>query len=385
LVKITFKVVMKIVFTGGGTGGHFYPIIAVAQKVNQLIDEDNILKAKLYYFSDGPYDKQMLFENNLQYEEILSGKMRTYFSLMNFLDIFKILFGTINAMYKLFSIYPDVVFGKGGYSSFPTIFAARILRIPVVIHESDSAPGRVNKWAGQFAKKVAVSFVEAVKYFPKDNVAWTGQPIRTEVAHPTIRGEALKYFKLEEEVRILLVLGGSQGAELINNTILDALPRLVDNFQIIHQTGVKNFKVVSGRAQVVLTNNKNRLRYRAMPFLNPLTARMASGVATIIVSRAGSTLFEIATWGIPSILVPITKTNMNHQKRNAFNYARAGGCIVVEEMNMTANILSSEIERMVEDKEGYEVMSKAAKAFNKPGAGMKIARAIVDIALSHEK
>ena len=144
---------MKIVFTGGGTGGHFYPIIAVAQKVNQIIDKENIIGVKLYYFSDSPYDKEMLLENGFLYEEVKAGKLRTYFSIKNFFDIFKMFFGTINALYKIFSIYPDVVFGKGGYASFPTIFAARILHIPVLIHESDSIPGRVNKWAGHFAKK----------------------------------------------------------------------------------------------------------------------------------------------------------------------------------------------------------------------------------------
>ncbi|MFZ1019773.1 MAG: glycosyltransferase, partial [Minisyncoccia bacterium] len=168
---------MKIVFTGGGTGGHFYPIIAVAEKVNQIIDSEHILGAKLYYFSDSPYDKEMLAQNGLFYEEIKSGKMRTYFSFRNFLDIFKTFFGVVNALFKMFSIYPDVVFGKGGYASFPTIFAARILRIPVVIHESDSAPGRVNKWAGHFAKKIAISFPEAAEYFPEKKTAWTGQPV----------------------------------------------------------------------------------------------------------------------------------------------------------------------------------------------------------------
>src|ERR1035437_9129220 len=228
---------MKIVFAGGGTGGHFYPIISVAQKVNKIIDEEHIIGAKLYYFSDSPYDKEMLLQNGLLYEEVSSGKMRTYFSFRNFLDIFKIFFGTINAIFKMFSIYPDVVFGKGGYASFPTIFAAKILRIPVVIHESDSAPGRVNKWAGRFAKRVAVSFPEALDFFPKETVAWTGQPIRIEIEHPAQKKEALEYFKLEENVPVFFILGGSQGAELINNTILDALPKLVENYQIIHQTG----------------------------------------------------------------------------------------------------------------------------------------------------
>ncbi len=376
---------MKIVFTGGGTGGHFYPIIAVAQKVNQIIDHENILGAKLYYISDSPYDKEMLFENGLLYEEINTGKMRTYFSLKNFSDILKVFFGVINALFKMFSIYPDVVFGKGGYASFPTIFAARILRIPVVIHESDSAPGRVNKWAGHFAKKVAVSFIETADYFPKKNVAWMGQPIRTEIENPALRKEALEYFKLESDPPVILVLGGSQGAELINNTTLDALPRLVKNYQIIHQTGVRNFKMVTDRAEVALTDNQHKLRYLSVPFLSPLPLKMAAGAAAIIISRAGSMLFEIASWGVPSILVPITNTNMDHQKKNAFNYARAGACSVVEEMNMTANILSSEIERIIEDKAGYKQMALNAKAFNKPDAAMKIARALVNMALSHEK
>src|SRR3990167_1081360 len=203
---------MKIVFTGGGTGGHFYPIIAVAQKVNEIIDHENIIGAKLYYISDSPYDKEILFENGFLYEEISTGKMRTYFSFRNFFDVFKIFFGIINAVFKMFSIYPDVVFGKGGYASFPTIFAARFLRIPILIHESDSAPGRVNKWAGYFAKKIAVSFLEAADYFPSQKVAWTGQPIRAEIEHPAQRREALEYFKLESNLPVILIIGGSQGA-----------------------------------------------------------------------------------------------------------------------------------------------------------------------------
>ncbi|MFA6257473.1 MAG: UDP-N-acetylglucosamine--N-acetylmuramyl-(pentapeptide) pyrophosphoryl-undecaprenol N-acetylglucosamine transferase [Candidatus Paceibacterota bacterium] len=376
---------MKIVFTGGGTGGHFYPLIAIAQKVNKIIDQEHIVGAKLYYFSDSPYDKKILVENELLYEKIVSGKMRTYFSFQNFIDIFKIFFGIINAIFKLFSIYPDVVFGKGGYASFPTIFAARILRIPVLIHESDSAPGRVNLWAGHFAKKVAVSFAEAAVFFPKEIVAWTGQPIRTEIEHKSPQKEALKYLKLEEEIPIIVILGGSQGAELINNVVLDALPILIKNYQIVHQTGVQKFKTVSGEAEVILAENKNKARYLPFPFLNSLQMKMTAGVATIIVSRAGSTLFEIASWGVPSILVPFKNSNADHSRKNAFSYARAGACSVIEEDNMTANILSLEIERIIEDKVSYEKMTQNAKAFNKEGAAEKIARELVDIALSHEE
>lgn len=376
---------MKIVFTGGGSGGHFYPIIAVAEKVNEIIDKENIVAAKLYYMSDDPYDKAMLFDQGLLFEKVSTGKMRIYFSWKNFTDFFKIIFGIINASYKLFSIYPDVVFGKGGYASFPVLVAARILRIPVIIHESDSSPGRVNRWAGRFAQKVAISFRETAEYFPNKNIAWTGQPIRHNISQPAVQKEALEFFKFESSLPTVLILGGSQGAELINNIVLDALPRLVQNYQIIHQTGVNNFKNINGRAQVILADNPNKLRYISKPFLNPLQMKMAAGVAKVIVSRAGSTLFEIASWGIPSILIPITKTNMDHQRKNAFNYARAGACSVIEEANMTANIVSSEIERITENENVWNEMAKNAKAFSNKDASGKIARALIDMALSHER
>lgn len=376
---------MKILFTGGGTGGHFYPIIAVTQKVNEIIDREHIIGAKLYYMSDSPYDLELLKQNELLFESVGSGKMRMYFSFKNFSDSFKIFFGTLNAVWKLFSIYPDVVFGKGGYASFPAVCAARLLRIPVVIHESDAAPGRVNAWAGRFAARIAVSFPEAAERFPKDRTAWTGQPIRKEIEQPAAREAALEYWKLETDIPTIVILGGSQGAELINNTILDALPRLVENYQIIHQTGIRNWKTVAAEADVVLADNKNKSRYMPQAFLNVLELKMAAGAATLIVSRAGSTIFEIASWGVPSVLIPFTKSNANHSKKNAYSYARAGAGSVIEEMNMTANILCSEIERILSDKQIYERMRQGAQAFAKPGAAEKIARELVDIALKHEK
>ena len=127
---------MRILFTGGGTGGHFYPIIAITEKVNEIIDKEHILKVGLYYMSDTPYDKEALYNNSMEFIKVTSGKLRTYFSLSNIFDIFKTLGGMINALFQVYSIYPDVVVGKGGYASFAALFAARILRISVILHES---------------------------------------------------------------------------------------------------------------------------------------------------------------------------------------------------------------------------------------------------------
>lgn len=376
---------MKIVFTGGGTGGHFTPIIAIAEKTNHIIDQEKVVGAKLYYFSDDPYDKEALFQHGLKYEEVNAGKLRKYFSIQNFFDMFKVGIGVIRAVFKLFSIFPDVVFGKGGYASFPTLLAAKILGIPVIIHESDASPGRVSFWAGKFAKRVAVSFEEATQFFPKDRVAWTGHPVRSEIETPADSSKAVEYFKLNSSKPILFVIGGSQGAELINNTILDGLPRFLESFQIIHQTGLKNFKAVTDRANVILENDPNKSSYHPIAYLNSLAMKNAAGAATLVISRAGSTLFEISAWGKPSIIIPITKTNGDHQRKNAFAYARAGACSVVEELNMTPNILYSEIKRIMDNQEIYKDMTMHAKAFYKPHAAETIAREIVKIALSHEK
>lgn len=376
---------MKIVFTGGGTGGHFYPIVAVTEQVNRIIDREKIVGAKLYYVSDSPYDKEVLVQNGLIFEKVSAGKMRTYFSWKNFSDTIKTLYGATNAIYKIFTIYPDVVFGKGGYASFPAVLAAYVLRIPVFIHESDSVPGRVNKWAGKFAKRVAISFKSAADYFPKDHVAWTGQPIRMEIEHKAEKSEALPYFKLKSDMPVIFVIGGSQGAELINNTVLDALPKLLEKYQVIHQTGVRNFKMVASRAEVVLADSPHKDRYIPISFLNPLSMKMAAGAATLIISRAGSTLFEIANWGVPAILVPFTDSSGDHSRQNAFNYAHAGACTVIEEGNMTGNILFSEIDRLVEDKAAMTQMVANAKNFSKPGAAELIAKELVNMALTHEK
>ena len=375
---------MKILFAGGGTGGHFYPIIAVAEKINEIADKEKILEAKLYYMSNRPYDKAALFENGIEYVPTIAGKMRTYFSIKNFFDLFKIFFGALISIIKLFFIYPDVIFSKGGYASFPTLLAAKLLMIPVFIHESDSAPGRVNIFAGKFAQKIAVSFDEAGRFFPKEKTAWTGQPIRKEIQNKAKEG-AFEYLKLEPSVPVIWVVGGSQGAQVINEAIMDALPTLMNSYQIIHQIGPKNIKGIEEESSVILEKHPNKERYKPFAFLNPLAIKMCAGASTLIISRAGSMIFEIANWGTPSIIIPITNTNGDHQRQNAYNYARAGGRIVTEEANLTRHILVAEIEKLLANKEKMTHMSTSALAYAHPDAAEKIARELINIGLSHEE
>lgn len=374
---------MKVVFTGGGTGGHFYPLIAIAEALNKLVDQERIVDAKLYYFSDTPFDDRALFEQGLIFKKIPAGKLHVGEPVKALFGSWKTAWGVFEALAALFSVYPDVVVGKGGYASFPTLFAARILNIPVFIHESDSVPGRTNAWAAKFAKRIAVSFPEAAEHFPKDKVAHTGQPVRSSIQEP-LREGANEYLNLDQSMPTILVIGGSQGAARINEAVLDALPTLLQSAQVIHQTGPAHLKDISGRAKATVDEKLLAERYRPFDFLNDLSLRMAAGVSSLVISRAGSAVFEIASWGLPSIIIPIEESHGDHQRENAFNYARSGAAEVIEENNLSPNLLVREVTRLLEDSRTRAVMSQAAKSFYKKDAGKTIAQEVLELALSHE-
>ncbi len=378
---------MRILFTGGGTGGHFYPIISVAEELNALAKEKHLLDLELFYMSPTPYNAAILYENNIIYKKNSAGKLRLggglFKMIRNFFDLFRTGWGVLVSVIQVYQLYPDVVFGKGGYASFPALLAARILRIPVVIHESDTAPGKVNLWAGKFAARVAVAYREAAERFPVGKAVYTGLPVTKEVATPTVSG-AREFLKIEEDIPVILVLGGSQGARKINDAILGAVKNLVGKYAIIHQTGAANIAEVRATADAILFDSPHKDRYQPFDYLNHLAMRMAAGAATAVVSRAGSTIFEIAAWRLPAIIIPINRRTSHDQHTNAFAFARAGGCEVIEEDNLTPNILESEIDRLVSNPAARERMQEADKSFYKPDAAKLIAEEILKIALEHE-
>jgi UDP-N-acetylglucosamine--N-acetylmuramyl-(pentapeptide) pyrophosphoryl-undecaprenol N-acetylglucosamine transferase len=379
---------MKIVFTGGGTGGHFYPLIAVAEQIDVVAQEKKIVRPELHFFAPAPYSESILFDHGISFTKIVAGKVRRNFSLENFFKntsgMITTLQGFFKALWVLFRVYPDVVFGKGAYGSFPTLLAARILRIPVVIHDSDSKPGRVNAWAGTFATYVAVSYPDAAKYFKKDRVAWTGNPLRKEIMEPIKEG-AYEAFDLEKGIPTILVLGGSQGAAIINDALLDTLTLLLDHYQVIHQTGPNNFHSVKTQSEVTLEKDEHRKRYKPVAYLSEEMMREAVGATNLVISRAGSTIFEIAVWGLPSIIIPIPERISHDQRTNAYNYMRSGACSVIEEENLRPEIISAEVNRIMNHEEIKRAMIKGAEGFARKDAAHVIAEALVDIGLSHEK
>lgn len=375
---------MKVVMTGGGTGGHFYPLIAVAEELNIIIDEQNIADNDIYFFNNVPYDEKSLYETGIIFKQINAARLPNSLNPKNIINAVTIVAGIIQAFFNLFAVFPDVVFSKGGFAAFPTVFAARLLRIPVIVHESDSVPGRVNIWTAKFARNVIVSYKQAAEFFPKEKVIYGGQPIRRDLHHPIADG-AHQFLGLELDVPVIWVLGGSSGAQIINMVLEEALPQLLDKYQIIHQTGVDNFQSIKEITDATLFDNPFKKRYHPFPFLNQLSMKMVAGIADIVVSRAGSTLFEIAHWEIPSIIIPITNSHGNHQIENAYNYAREGACVVIEENNLSDSLLVFEINRIFDDKKIQQEMKAGAQSFAVEGSAEKIAQEIAGIALQHEK
>jgi UDP-N-acetylglucosamine--N-acetylmuramyl-(pentapeptide) pyrophosphoryl-undecaprenol N-acetylglucosamine transferase len=378
---------MKIVFTGGGTGGHFYPIIAIAEAVREISTERRLLAPQMYFMAPKPFDEEALFENQLQFVYCPAGKMRRYTSLRNFTDLFVTATGVMSALGTLFRIYPDVVVSKGGYTSVPVTIAANILRIPVIIHESDAKPGRANLLAGKHAARIAVAFDSAAKYFPQkvqDRIARIGIPIRREVAFTDAQG-AVQELGLDPSAPTVLILGGSSGSMRINENVLSALPDLVALGNVIHQTGKDNFKEVEATSRVVLEGKEFAHRYHVFPYLNSLSLRRAAGAATVVISRAGATaISEIALWKKPAILIPIPESISHDQRTNAYAYAHTGAAVVLEENNLTPHVLASEARRIATDPHLREEMSRKGADFANPEAGRMIAEEILSIGLSHE-
>jgi UDP-N-acetylglucosamine--N-acetylmuramyl-(pentapeptide) pyrophosphoryl-undecaprenol N-acetylglucosamine transferase len=368
---------MKIGFVGGGSGGHFYPLIAVAESIRDLEPA-----AELYYFGPHPYSETILNELNITYVPCPAGKIRRYFSFANIIDAFRTLRGFFVAFVKLYTIYPDVIFSKGSYTSVPILLLARFYRIPVVIHESDSKPGRANLFARKFARYIGIAYASAAPYFPAEKTALIGMPIRKSVRATVTDPHAV--LGIAKDRPVIYVTGGSLGAMRINNLILNSLAQLLPQYTIFHQTGPTEEKSVTETAQALITDQTLLKNYYIKGTFDAPVVSALLEAASLVISRAGSTtLFEIALHGTPAIIIPIPEEISHDQRTNAYAFARTGGATVLEEGNLTPYLLTAEIQSIMGDHVRYEAMSRAARSFSNPDAALAIAHILIGIGLEH--
>lgn len=372
---------MKILFTGGGTGGHIFPIIAVYRECQRL----STSKHKFYYL--GPKDETsetFLSKEDITIKYVMAGKIRRYFdvksTLLNLVDIiFKIPIGTIQALFYIFFVAPDVIFSKGGYGSVPVVFAGWILGTPVFLHESDAIPGAANHFLSRFSLEIFSAFprTESSSNLPEEKTIAVGNPIRPEVIEGSTK-EIEDSFNLSGGRPVILIVGGSQGSQRINDVILQALSGMLQKFEVIHQCGTKNFSTVKSESDVV-TNKDLKKYYHLFPFLSEQELAAAYKLSSLIVSRSGSgSIFEIAAMGKPSIIIPLPESAQNHQVENAYHYAHNGACVVIEESNFAPHFFLERLDYLFAHKDQLANMAKAATNFSRPRAAEVMAAYLLE-------
>ena len=367
---------MKIVITGAG-GGHFYPLIAVVESIRRQTFFQKIIQPEIFFFSDKPYDEKALFEEQIKFVQIPAGKLRIYPSFETITDIFKTMYGCVVAIFKLYALYPDVVFAKGGYASFPTLLAARLLSIPVVVHESDTVPGRTTMFGGKFAARVAISYPEAAPFFPKETTALTGQPIM----HALLPPENYKRNYEGKERPVVMILGGSQGSQRINEAIIEILPELLNRYDIVHQAGMANLEDVKKITTEMLKDHQFKNHYFVDGFMD---LSLFYPKVDMVITRGSSSMFQIALWQLPMLVIPIPETISRDQCSNAYAMAGRGMASVLEENNISKSVLFAELSRILDNKEQYKKISEAGLQFeNSREAANLIARELLKICMSH--
>src|SRR3989344_682101 len=370
---------IKILLTGGGSGGHVYPLVAVAEELQKAAAQKGLELDLKFLGADG-LARDMAAVIGIKFQAITSHKWRRYVSADNFIDILKVPVCFLQAIFHVWAYMPDIIFSKGGYDSFFPALAARIFNIPVVIHESDAIPGKANLWVGKWAKKIFLAFEGAKKYFRQEKTELVGVPMRAGILNLTERSTAAAAFNLDSARPVVLITGATQGAQIINDALLLSLVELTKKFQIIHQCGSKNYDQVSGQILNIVKEGEGTYgktitdSYRLYSVFDIKQMSLAYSAADVIVSRAGAGVFEVAAVGRPCIVVPLKNSAGDHQLANAREFAKFGA-IVIEEDNLTPHILINEIENA---HEGRVAISEKIKQFAKPDAAQIIARELLD-------
>ena len=327
----------KILLTGGGTAGHVTPNIALLPRLQKEGYEIS------YIGSYTGIEKELIEAQHIPYYGISSGKLRRYFDPKNFSDPFKVINGLRQAICLIHKLKPNVIFSKGGFVSVPVLLAARICRVPAIIHECDITPGLANKIALPGATRICCNFPETMKYLPAEKAVLTGSPIRQEL----LTGDASAARALcgfDEGRPVLFVVGGSSGSVVINNAVREALPGLLKKFQVVHMCGKDHLD-----QSLMKTAGYQQFEYIGKEL------RDIFALSDVVVSRAGAnSICELLALHKPNLLIPLSAgASRGDQILNAASFEKQGFSMVLKEEDMTAATLSDAAETLYADRGRY--------------------------------
>lgn len=333
----------------------------------------------VYVGSRNPLDRRLVEEAGLPFRAITTGKLRRYFSWLNFVDPFKISWGFVQSLLLLRRYRPDVVFGKGGPPNVPIVKAAALLRIPVILHESDALASLSNRIAAKHAQSIAVSYPpEEMDGFPPEKMVFTGNPLLKE-AQRGRAADARKRFRLEPGMPVLLVIGGSQGSVALNGFIKDVLPELLDEVQIVHQVGERSAQEFIEMRKKLLPERQRR--YAAAGYFETRVLADLYAASDVIIGRAGAGVTGgIAAAGKPSILIPLPSTlSSDQQIKNAAYFERHGASVVFPQESVTPDELVRQVKILLHNPQRRAEMGRAARKLATLDADEKVADLIWEL------
>jgi len=348
---------MRLIIAGGGTGGHLFPGIALATALQQRIPATQVL----FIGTSRLLDQQALAGLGFELAALDCGGVKGLNLAAKLRSLLQLPGAVVEAWRILRRFRPDLVFGVGGYVTGPVLLAARLLRIPIGIHEQNSVPGMANRWAGKLADRICIS-LPCLPPFPPARTVQTGNPVRQEIL------AAAGQKKPVVAMPTVLVLGGSQGAHRVNTLMMAAMEQLVAEHvpvRLIHQTGTADQESVAQCYQ------RLGVEAEVVPFIRDMAGVYAR--ADLVVSRAGATtLAELAVMGLPTLLIPYPYAADNHQVTNGEYYVKGGGCLVLEESGLSGEILARTLSEHLHNPEELHTMAASMKTMAMPDATDRI-------------
>lgn len=369
-----------IVMSGGGTGGHIYPAIGIAQALKRLDENVDIV----FIGGEGRLESTLVPQHGFRFLPISVAGFPRRLTLQWFPVIWKVCRGLNQSLRYMKQLKPDIVIGTGGYVSGPVLFAGALRKIPIAIQEQNASVGLTNGILARWAKAVYLA-LEPVKAHLKvastGIVEVTGNPIRPAISAAPRREATYSKFGLSPNRKTVFVMGGSQGAHAINEAMAAALPQLVafaDRLQVVHQTGAADAEGVQAAyqdQQTLSANSEKNLLYRVQPFFDAVEE--VYSIADVMVCRAGGmTVSEVTACGIPAIFIPLPAQTGNNQVLNAQTIANAGAAVVLEQHILTADALVEHLIRLTTNEKMYQQMVYKSQAIGKPRASDDIAKSI---------
>lgn len=373
---------MRILISGGGTGGHIYPALAVARELRDRYG------AELLYIGDSNgLETEIVPKAGIPFAGISAGKLRRYLSPQTFTDLGRIPIGMGQALRLVGRFRPHAAFTSGGYVSVPAGMAARARGVPLVMHQQDVSPNLANRLLTPVATRISVSFPDSLRYFPKDRTSLAGNPVREEILAVAGR-ESAEYkprFGFDPALPVVLVTGGSQGARHLNQVVVEALPDMLPHCQMLHVSGTLTHDATAAAAEERLRMLPDlRGRYRLYPYLNEEMPAALAACDVALCRSGAATLAELAAVGRSSVLVPLPPGfSGSPQAVNAAMFQAAGAAEMLLDRDLTAQSLAEILVPLLEDGMRRSAMASAARTLTRPDAAAMLADAVAALARQH--